>query len=404
MRQLTDLTNELKATSSRNEKIEILRDNPWCTDILLRIYHPDILYGVKSAKCRKLDQLNGLPSDSLYHLLDQLLTHSGHDNVRLVNQFVLDNPEYTELIHNVVDKSLKCRIDDTVINMAFPGLIPTFNVALAQTYDKFADRVTPDWLWSRKLDGVRLIVTKRGSDVTYQSREGKYWTSLEALTEQLRAIEGDFVLDGEACIVRDGNEYFSEIVGAVKRKGQTIENPKFFVFDILTIEEFESRTSEAILTERLDRLEFSGKIEKLEQREIGTDGLFEYPKEWEGLILRKNCAYEGKRTSNMLKVKKFQDDEYVVEDLEIGEFQIVEDGQEKIIETVTNISFSHKGEKVGAGSGFSLDQRREYYLDHSKILGKTVTIKHFGESTNKSGKISLRFPTIKLVHGEKRES
>jgi hypothetical protein len=104
----------------------------------------------------------------------------------------------------------------------------------------------------------------------------------------------------------------------------------------------------------------------------------------------------------MLKVKKFQDDEYVVESLEIGDFQIVEDGQEKIIETVTNISFSHKGEKVSAGSGFSLDQRREYYKDNSKIIGKVVTIKHFGESKDKNGKISLRFPTIKMVHGDKR--
>ena len=403
MQKLQTMVDNLKATSSRNNKIQILKDNPWSKDILFRIYNPDILYGVKSGKCRKLSHLKGLHSNDLYHLLDQLIKHSGHDCVRLVNQFVLDNPNYEELIYNVVDKSLKCRIDDTVINSAFPGLIPTFNVALAEQYDKYSDRVKPDWLWSRKLDGVRLIATKRGSDVTYQSREGKYFTTLDALTEQIRGIEGDFVLDGEICVMKDGNEDFSGIVGAVKRKGYTIENPKFFVFDILTIEEFESRESTSVLKERLARLEFSGKIEKLEQREIGDGGLFDYPDTWEGLILRANVPYEGKRTSNMLKVKKFQDDEYVVESLEIGDFQIVEDGREKIIETVTNVSFSHKGEKVSAGSGFSLDQRKEYYADHSKIIGKVVTIKHFGESKDKNGKISLRFPTIKIVHGDHRK-
>ena len=52
----------------------------------------------------------------------------------------------------------------------------------------------------------------------------------------LNALLGsDFVLDGEICVMKDGNEDFSGIVGAVKRKGHTIENPKFFVFDILTI-------------------------------------------------------------------------------------------------------------------------------------------------------------------------
>ena len=402
LQQLHDLVAQLKDTSSRNNKVAILKANPWVTDLLVRVYHPDILYGVKSAKCRKLSHLDGIPSIDLVHLLDQLLQRSGHDCVRLVNQYVLENPDYQELIHNVIDKNLKCKISDSTINEAFPDLIPTFDVALAEKYPDFANKVTPDWLWSRKLDGVRLIVQKRGDEVTYQSREGKHFTTLGELTEQIRAIEGDIVLDGEICVMKDGNEDFIGVVGAVKKKRHTIKDPKFFVFDILTVEEFDSRKSDVILTDRLDRLEFSGKIEKLEQQTIGEGELFDYPDTWEGLILRKNCNYEGKRTANMLKVKKFFDDEYVVDDLEIGDFQITEDGKEKIIETVTRISFTHKGEKVGAGSGFSLDQRREYYDDHSKIIGKVVTIKHFGESTNRDGKVSLRFPTIKVVHGDKR--
>lgn len=402
--ELNNLVKSLKDTSSRNNKVGLLKENPWCQDILLRVYDPDILYGVKSTKCRKLSNLTGIHSDSLFHLLDQLLTHSGHDSVRLVNQFVEDNPEHTELIYNVVDKNLKCRIDDSVINMAFPDLIPTFNVALAEKYPDFADKVTPDWLWSRKLDGVRLIAQKRGNNVTYQSRTGKYFTTLDELTEEIRAIEGDVVLDGEICIMKDGNEDFLGTVGAVKKKGFTIKNPKFFVFDILTPEEFDSQKSDVILSERLDRVEFCGKIEKLEQSRVGEGELFDYPDTWEGLILRKDCGYQGKRTSDLLKVKKFFDDEFIVDSLEVGDFQIVEDGKEVVIETVTRISFTYKGEKVGAGSGFSLDQRREYYNDHSKIIGKTVTIKHFGESINKDGKVSLRFPTIKLVHGEKRDT
>ena len=33
---------------------------------------------------------------------------------------------------------------------------------------------------------------------------------------------------------------------------------------------------------------------------------------WEGFMLRKNVGYEGKRSKNLVKVKKFHDAEYEV--------------------------------------------------------------------------------------------
>jgi DNA ligase 1 len=33
---------------------------------------------------------------------------------------------------------------------------------------------------------------------------------------------------------------------------------------------------------------------------------------WEGIMLRKDIGYEGKRSKNLLKVKKFYDAEYEV--------------------------------------------------------------------------------------------
>ena len=37
------------------------------------------------------------------------------------------------------------------------------------------------------------------------------------------------------------------------------------------------------------------------------------------------------------------------------------------------------------------------------IVGKTITVQYFEETANDKGGISLRFPTVKVVHGEKRE-
>ena len=63
----------------------------------------------------------------------------------------------------------------------------------------------------------------------------------------------------------------------------------------------------------------------------------------------------------------------------------------------------HKGNKVRVGSGFSIDQRREYFADPSKIMFKTITVQYFEESKNQNGEYSLRFPVIKHVYQNGRD-
>ncbi len=77
--------------------------------------------------------------------------------------------------------------------------------------------------------------------------------------------------------------------------------------------------------------------------------------------------------------------------------------RKKTINCLSNIVILHKGNKVGVGSGFSIDQRKEFYKDHSKILGKTVTVQYFEESQNKDGEWSLRFPVLKHIYEGERD-
>ena len=37
-----------------------------------------------------------------------------------------------------------------------------------------------------------------------------------------------------------------------------------------------------------------------------------------------------------------------------------------------------------------------------EILNKVITVKYFEETQNQSGNYSLRFPTVKVIHGNKR--
>jgi DNA ligase-1 len=68
---------------------------------------------------------------------------------------------------------------------------------------------------------------------------------------------------------------------------------------------------------------------------------------------------------------------------------------------LSQVWINHKGYIVKVGSGFSQDQRLQY-MDGS-IVGKIITVQYFEETKNQDGGISLRFPTVKIIHGEKRE-
>jgi DNA ligase-1 len=124
---------------------------------------------------------------------------------------------------------------------------------------------------------------------------------------------------------------------------------------------------------------------------------------WEGLILRADEPYKGKRSKDLLKYKSFFDDEYEVVDVEMGPFRYVKNGAECEETMLSCVTIKHKKYDVRVGSGFTIDQRQEFYKNPKKILGKTITVQYFAESENQEGGISLRFPTFKYLHGEKRE-
>ena len=121
-------------------------------------------------------------------------------------------------------------------------------------------------------------------------------------------------------------------------------------------------------------------------------------------MLRKNVSYVGKRSKDLLKVKKFYDEEYTVKGIEFGDMRYIKDGVEVEEEMVSNITIEHKGNTVGVGSGFSMDERKKYFKNPELLVGKTVTIQYFEESKNKDGEYSLRFPVLKHVYENGRNS
>ena len=410
--RIEQFIDSMRSTSSSTEKVDIIKEaSPYAHKALEYAYNPFKQYYVTSKTCIKNSHLKQIHSLDLFEVLDKLTNRevTGHDAIKLVNG--LDD----ESIYKIIDKDLGIRAGAKVINKAIPNLIPTFSVALAKEYDScdWED----GWYASRKLDGVRClaVVNNEGECILY-SRMGKELTTLNKVKTAIEATGIiNVVFDGEICLVdEDGNEDFQGIMKQLRRKNHQIENPAYMIFDMLDIKEFNNQKGDIILSERLrtlrswleNRFIDNTILRYTDQTQISDDSHFDYWNElsskegWEGVMLRKDVGYEGKRTKNLVKVKKFFDAEYEVVDYDNDDHEVVRNGKSETIKMLAQVWIEHKGHKVKVGSGWSQEQRLQY-MDGS-IVGKIITVQYFEETYNDKGGISLRFPTVKIVHGDKR--
>ena len=427
MEELKLFVEQMRATSSSLDKVKILKQqSDFIKKVLEYTYNPYKQYYVTSKTCKKNFNLRdpNYIHDNIFDLLDDLTsrTYTGHDAIAVVNSFININEEYEDLIYSVIDKDLKTRTGAKVINKAFPNLIPEFNVALAQNYEpklaSFGEGYSETWYASRKLDGVRcLAVTDEMGKCTLYSRMGKEFTTLNKIKYAIEATGIiNYVFDGEICLLdEDGNEDFQSVMKELRRKDHQIENPTFMIFDMIHKTEFDKGKSTDILSERLHtlrtwlgpRYETKETLRYLGQHAITDERHFDIWKQlakddsWEGFMIRKDVPYEGKRSKNLLKVKKFFDAEYKVVDYDVEEHEVVRYGRQDTIPMLAQVWITHKNHLVKVGSGFSQEQRLQY-MDGS-IVGKTITVQYFEETKNDKGGISLRFPTVKHIYENERD-
>lgn len=427
---LGSFVRELRATSSTIDKAEIIEDYTSSNEagasfikkILLYTYHPTWQYNVTSDNLKKKKHLKSKNSyKNIFDLLNDLKTRkiTGHDAIGAVNSFIDTTPEHEELIHCIIDKDLKTRAGDKIINKAIPNHIPEFSVALADKYEPKLVDWKDSWFVSRKLDGLRLIaVVDENGNSTFFSRTGKVFDTLDIVSGGIKALGiTNVVFDGELCLVDDeGNEDFQGIMKEIRKKDHTIPNPSYKIFDIVTHDEFYSKKGDKNRPYSIRYANLCAVMQPnecpcltvLEQELVHNDEHFqEWVKEaadngWEGVMLRADEPYKGKRSKDLLKVKKFFDDEYEVVDTEMGPFRYVKDGAEHEETMLSCVMINHKDYTVRVGSGFTIEQRQEFYQDPSKIVGKIITVQYFEETKNQDGGISLRFPTFKFLHGSVR--
>lgn len=160
----------------------------------------------------------------------------------------------------------------------------------------------PEWIFERKLDGIRVLAFKNGADVQLLSRNklplnGSYPAVVEAVA---RLPVHDAVLDGEA-------------TGAWGRQGDA----DYHVFDILWIDGRD--VTSLPLDERralLARLPLKGPLAHVAALDDPAPWERACREGWEGVIAkRRDAPYEHRRSPHWLKMKC-----EITQDLVVGGF------------------------------------------------------------------------------------
>jgi bifunctional non-homologous end joining protein LigD len=181
------------------------------------------------------------------------------------------------------------------------------------TEERFSD---PDWIFERKLDGIRCIAIRDGREVRLLSRNdlslnARYPEVAAALAAQPRERFG---LDGEVVAFQGRKTSFERLA----QRGQRRVAISFHVFDVVWLEGRDVRPLPLLARKRLLReaLDFGRGPLRMTRHRVGDGEAFyaEACREgWEGLIAKRaDSPYVTTRSRDWLKFKCEQGQEMVV--------------------------------------------------------------------------------------------
>ena len=422
-----DFVKEISANNSRKYKQEVLqkyKDDEIIQKYLKIAFDPYTVYGISTKKLYKDLGYNGEREDlNVFELFDYLTEHNTGSTSEIVEcQLALEyvakhDQEAALLLEKLICKDLSIGCDAKTINSVIPGLIPTFDVQLAQKYFDKPEKLEGKYFaLTTKIDGGRIIAIRETDGVSFYTRAGQRYEGLVDLErEMMETFPEGTVLDGEITILNNkgipSKDAYKQAMKITRSDGEK-HGLKMLVFDAMYIDEWKAQKCEHDYIERRALLNgffrHTNKartyFELLPELYRGSDTskVLEFLDEAianqeEGIMINIcDAPYEFGRTWNLMKVKKMN-----TLDLEIIGF---EEGEGRLAGTLGAILVEYKNNVVRVGSGFSDELRAEIWKDRGFWFGRICEIQYFEETTNQNGGISLRFPVYKDVRTDKFEA
>lgn len=417
---------EITSTNSRKFKQEILqkyKDDEVIQKYLKIAFDPYTVYGISGKKLHKQVSCVAYPADSVFDLFYWLeKNNTGTDAVIKMCQETLAaiaavDQEAAALLEKLICKDLSIGIEAKTINSVIPGLIPTFEVQLANKYFEKPERVEGhEFAITTKIDGGRIIALKENGKVTFYTRAGQLYEGLVDLEQEMMdKLPDGLCLDGEITLFNNvgipSKEAYKKAMKITRSDGEK-HGLKMLVFDAMSVEEFRAQYCPSNWDARRNMVEgIFGYAKNLQYFELlpvlyrGTDTskilelLDQAIKNKEEGVMINLCEarYEFGRTWSLQKVKKMN-----TLDLQIIGF---EEGEGRLAGTLGAILVRYKdGNTVKVGSGFTDWLRAEIWNHRDIYMSSICEIQYFEETTNADGGKSLRFPVFKDFRTDKLEA
>ena len=395
---MIDLFNQIAKYNSPGMKMELLKEYPYQEELksVLRLaVDPFITFGITDI------EIPGDEYSSLGHfqVLEKLSTRelTGGAARRALGLSVRDlDEEYQELVRRIIRKDLRCGIGPALVESTYPGLIRTFEVMRAVPLNKVKPKAGKVYSIEPKYDGLRSIAVIKGRSVTLLSRNGLEFTSSDHLKEPLLKLAAgrDMFFDGELI---NGN--FNSSSSAVRRKNQTNSDTQFYIFDRLEADEWGGTTREHAHRRTLLEQDFQGYsgdlLQLVPQYRVNPEEFMRYynmflDKGYEGAMVKDpQGLYRFRKHKDWVKIKPVNDLDLQVESLIQGE------GKYHNMLGAAVVKF--RGKRVNVGSGFSDEQRQQFWADPSLIKGKVIEVQYHEETPDGS----LRHPRFVRVREDK---
>lgn len=189
------------------------------------------------------------------------------------------------------------------------------------THDQFSD---DNWIFERKLDGVRCLAFRKGNTTKLMSRNRNkmnvtYPEIVDALSKQKA---DDFIVDGEIVAFEGSRTSFSRLqdrIGIHREKEARASKTAvyFYVFDILHVAGHDTSKLPQLTRKGLLKktLHFTNPLRYTAHRRGSGEDYYKEAcrKGWEGVVAKKaDARYSHSRSRNWLKFKCRNQQEFVV--------------------------------------------------------------------------------------------
>lgn len=417
---------KLQSITGANAKCEFIkahRDDIYFKRFLYFALNPMLTYNISKKSTDKLmaeENFDGqklIFFNDIFECCEHLSRLRGMDDATLRQVKMLLNVKYPEmderdLYIQLLSKKVRLGIAAKTINKIIPNLIPEWEVQQAYTVEKYPLKEGMEFWLTQKLNGARATLYEG----QLLARSGMPYKGLEHITDALSWLRvAGFVADGELTLKDKGdlsdNEAFRVSTGILNSDNVNKTVICYTIFDMIPVKDFDAlkpqvtyRYRRDILNQFAERIaDTDGAVKVLPVLYHGTDQskieeLLEQMvrEDKEGLMINTDVPYRRTRHKGILKVKRF----YTM-DLPIIR---CEEGTGRLSGTLGAFVLKYKENEVKVGSGFTDEQREQFWNNRDDMEGLLCEVKYKEISQDKgTGLESLQFPVFVGIRTDKTE-